>query len=95
MIKTCQLITNDASLKTNIEAEPTDLDNTKEIAETIVKIKPMSEEADPALDCSTLGDLEDFIDQSFQNMDLEPTPFQTRANKCLGIIAKEFSSFKS
>ncbi len=30
----------------------------------------MSEEADPASDCSILRDLEDFIDQSFQNMDL-------------------------
>ncbi len=61
---------NDASLKTNIEAEPTDLGNTKEIAETIVKIKPMSEEADPASDCSILRDLEDFIDQSFQIMEV-------------------------
>ena len=61
---------NDASLKTNIEAEPTDFGNTKEIFETIVKIKTMSEEADPASDCSILPDLEDFIDQSFQNMEV-------------------------
>ena len=110
MIKTCQLIMNDALLKTNIEAESTDLGNTKEIFETIVKIKTMSEEEDPASDCSILRDLEDFIDQSFQNMEVSSqgvndnisvvqtiessTPVQTRAEKCSGIIAKEFSSFK-
>ena len=110
MIKTCQLIMNDALLKTNIEAESTDLGNTKEIFETIVKIKTMSEEEDPASDCSILRDLEDFIDQSFQNMEVSSqgvndnisvvqtiessTPVQTRAEKCPGIIAKEFSSFK-
>ena len=53
---------NNALLKTNIEAEPTDLGNTKEMFETIVKIKTMSEEADPASDCSILRDLEDFIE---------------------------------
>ena len=110
MIKTCQLIMNDASLKTSIEAEPIDLGNTKEIVETIVNITPMREEADPASDCSTLRDLEDFIDQSFQNMEVpsqsvndnilivqtieSSTPVQTCAEKCPGTIAKEFLSFK-
>ncbi len=108
MIKTCQLIMSDASLKTNIEAEPTDIGNTKEIFETIVKIKPMSQDqtllqiVQPFKTWKILLINHSKIWKSRRKVSMiigctnyrELYSFPDTRQEMPGIIAKEFSSFK-